>query len=553
MILTLLVKPKIFLDRYINPYRDFIEFRSSLAPFKRFHTKQTQEKTNQNRPQKCVCISAGRHMSVSWLQIWAILGAILQLNGYRVIALTSKTTQLQNKYLRLFNFSLYFLEDLNLREWPIPEDVERKIAALDSFNSFKAFEIENRPLGKMALSTYSRQRATGVIDLETPDRKNTVRGILRELYSLLRASENLLKKQKVTTAFFTEVFMEEHGSVYAAALNQNLNIIRFAGTVRDNAIVVQRLNASSDRTHFSSLADESWSKIKDRHDIRLVKKELWKNFNDRYGNVWGLSSRNQPNAQTMERNAARRFLRIKADRKVAIIYSHILYDTLFFNGEDIFANYAEWFVETVRLACLNQELDWFVKIHPSNLWRGELNTYLDGKYEEIRLIEEHIGQLPKHVRLIEPDTPLSPYTWLNITDYGITVRGTSGIELGALGKTVITAGTGRYERAGFTCNPKNVQEYKDIIARLPNVMAMSEEQHENAIKFAYATFCMKPCTLDFLKPKSRVGVRQIRSSDDLVYVGSFETDFLSNTPVMDRLLKFVDEEQQVDFLNPWPS
>lgn len=492
-------------------------------------------------------------MGVSWLQIWAILGALFQMNGYRVIAFTSRKTPLQNRYLRLFNFSLFFLEDWDLSKWSVPLDVERQISTLNSFDSFKRFELDGLPLGKMALSTYSRQRATGVIDLETEDKKETVRNTLKELYSILLAADHFLSTQQVTTTFFTEVFMEEHGSLYGAALNRGLNVIRFAGTVRDNAIVVQRLNASSDRTHFSSLSDESWLDIEKQESIDLAEHELKKNFEDRYGDVWGLSRRNQPNTKIMDGNMARQSLGIPEGRKVAIIYSHILYDTLFFNGEDIFKNYAEWFIETVRIACRNDSVDWYVKIHPSNLWRGELNTFLKGKYEETRLIAEHIGQLPSHVHLIEPDTPLSPRTWLDVADFGITVRGTSGIELGALGKTVITAGTGRYEKAGFTINPQNIDEYSQIIASLPNVTTITDEQHKKAIKFAYATFCMKPCTLDFVMPKARKGIKEIQSSDDLVYVGTFEETYSNHTPVMERLFQFIDQEQQVDFLNQWPG
>ena len=50
-------------------------------------------------------------------------------------------------------------------------------------------------------------------------------------------------------------------------------------------------------------------------------------------------------------------------------------------------------------------------------------------------------KLPKHVKLIFPDSEISPLSWMKFTDYGITVRGTSGIELAALGKQVLIAGT----------------------------------------------------------------------------------------------------------------
>ena len=50
--------------------------------------------------------------------------------------------------------------------------------------------------------------------------------------------------------------MGEYGAFYYAALNKKLNILRFASTVRDNAIVVSRMTSVSDRKHFSSFSEK---------------------------------------------------------------------------------------------------------------------------------------------------------------------------------------------------------------------------------------------------------------------------------------------------------
>jgi hypothetical protein len=278
--------------------------------------------------------------------------------------------------------------------------------------------------------------------------------------------------------------------------------------------------------------------------------ELEQNFVDRYGDRWALSKRNQPNTRIMPLEEARALLNVPAGRKIAVIYSHILYDTLFFNGEDLFENYADWLVQSVNAACANPNLEWFIKVHPSNLWRGELEYYHGGKYEEVRLIEQYIGKLPEHVHFAYPDTPISPYTWMQLADFGITVRGTSGIELGALGKSVITAGSGRYEDVGFTLNSASVEEYLDILSKLPEVTQPTDTQKRLARRFGYATFCMKPFTLDFLTPVTRNGRERIFSTDDLVYLGSFGEDVPDS---MRRFAEWTLDRNEIDFLNSWPS
>ncbi|HWA70588.1 MAG TPA: hypothetical protein VG821_12235 [Rhizomicrobium sp.] len=497
-------------------------------------------------------IVAGWAMNAEWCQLWAMLGAVYQARGQQVYALTTRQQPIQNLYFRLFGIALLYLEDIDFRGAEVPVDIRRQIDALAAFDDVKAFEIDGVPFGKMALSTYTRQRATGIMDIADEKARQEVRRWLIYLYQVFVTARIYYQSRGIGMTFFTEVFMEEYGSLYYAALKDGLNIVRFAGTVRDDAVVVQHLTPESDRTHFSSISEASWARILPIRDLAMVREGVEQNFRDRYGDKWGLSARNQPNTRIVPVAEARAALGVPEGRKIAVAYSHILYDTLFFNGEDIFQNYADWLVRTVKAACANPAIDWFIKVHPSNLWRGELEYYHGGKYEEVRLIEEHIGVLPPHVRLVYPDTPFSPYTWLELADVGITVRGTSGIELGALGKTVVTAGTGRYESAGFSINPQTVEEYLDVLAALPDIPAPDAEQRRRGLLFAYATFCMKPFTLDFLVPVTRTGKKRIFSSDDLVFLGS--PSLGAGVPAsIEAFVEWSYRAQEIDFLSCWPA
>lgn len=551
MLVLLVMRPKRFMFEYVHAFRDYKLFRDSVRPYhdllKRLSSK------DQRKSGRSLAIVVGQGMNAQWLQIWAVLGAWFAVEDYRVIAITARGKPIQNLYLRLFNFELLYLEDLRIDDVVIPDLILAEFDTLETFRDFKEYEFEGMPLGKMALSTFSRHRATGIMDVSDPESRREVRHWLGHLYKTLQVADRLYLEHKVSMLFFTEVFMEEYGALYYAALKNELNIVRFAGTVRDNAMVAQHLTRKSDRTHFSSISTPSWTRILSYPDSAEMEAELDQNFADRYGDRWALSKRNQPNTRITPPNEARALLGVPDGRKIAVIYSHILYDTLFFNGEDIFDNYADWLIRSVKAACENPNVQWFIKVHPSNLWRGELEYYHGGKYEEVRLIEQHIGVLPDHVQMVYPDTPFSPYTWMQIADFGITVRGTSGIELGALGKTVITAGSGRYEDVGFTLNSASVEEYLDVLARIPSVPVPTEAQMQLAKRFAYATFCMKPFTLDFLKPVTRSGKASIFSSDDLVYLGNFNEGMTEAPTSIRRFAAWSKEKDDVDFLNPWPE
>ena len=551
MLALLVLRPRRFLDDFVYSLIDYRRFRRSVLGFRTFLHQIPKANPGTLRPGLLVVV--GSAMNIQWCQLWSILGAVYQQKQYAIFVLTSKNQPIQNLYFNLFGFRSLYLEDLLIRTVPVPDPVIAEFNRIETFQEFKNTVIDGIPIGKMALSTYSRLRATGIMDIDDPEAKQEVRSCLIYLYQTLVVAERLYKQYNIEMLFFTEVFMEEYGSLYYAALKRELNIVRFAGTVRDDAIVVQHLNRESDRTHFSSISKESWLRILKYTDASIIERELHQNFLDRYGDRWALSKRNQPNTRIISADEARTFLGVREGRKIAVIYSHILYDTLFVNGDDLFPNYADWLVETVKAACLNPNVQWFIKVHPSNLWRGELEYFHGGKYEEVRLIEQYVGDLPGHVQFAYPDTPLSPYTWLQVADYGVTVRGTSGIELGPLGKAVITAGSGRYEEAGFTTNSGTTAEYLALLANIHSIPMPTKEQTHLGKLFAYATFCMKPFTLDFLRPVPRAGKSTIFSSDDLVYLGNFPRQPTEFPASISRFVQWSFDRDSIDFLNEWPT
>lgn len=544
--LLAIVRPKRFREEYIYAFIDYLLFFKSIRGINNRYNKQVETLSGEDTGG--LIIIFGKNMNILFLQLWVILGLLHMAGGKKVFALTSKNNPMQNLYLRKCKFDLLLVEDLEKSLADIDDKILEKTQQLRTFNDFKTFEFEGIPYGKMALSTYSRQRATGIVDIENEAARVEVFEILTYLFKVKLAADEMYKYQNISMVFMTEVFMEEYGPLYYSALKMKLNIIRFAGTVRDDAVVLQRMNEESDRTHFSSLSNKSWKKLLTNEYTHKMNNELLQNFNDRYGNKWDLSSRNQVNTKIVPPDQIRAKLGVQKEDIVGIIYSHILFDTLFFNGEYLFENYAIWLIETVKAACLNPDVQWFIKVHPSNLWRGETEYYHKGKYEEVRLIEEHIGSMPNNVRFIYPDTPYSPYSWLQVADIGVTVTGTSGIELGALGKIVVTAGTGRYEKIGFTINSDSQEEY---IQKLLNAHLLPKPSMKQTLlgkRFAHATFCMKPFSLDFLKPKPRTGKIKIFGTNDLAFVGNFcqKHDELAHSIV--NFIKWSQEIDDVDFL-----
>jgi len=526
-----------------NRYHDFLAFSAAIHSYRRLIA--TLPTANQGG----LLIVSGRGMNVLWAQLWTLLSICGRANRLKPYVLTTRNHDHLNRYFRLLDIELVFLDDwLEHVEAPLPIDFVTRLEEVKTFEDWRSLILDGVPIGDIALSTYCRFHGTGFVDISQQSVCDSVRQWIEQVWQAMVVSRKIFESFDIRATYHTEVFMEVYGGIDYAALNAGIKVIRFAGTVRDDAYIIQHRTKEADRFHQGALADTSWEKVKALPSLERIRTELDQNFADRYGDKWHRSKRNYSASIINDVTTARAELGVPEGRKVAVVYSHILYDTIFFFGTDLFKDYATWLIQTVQEAVANDKLDWYIKVHPSNIWRGEMQSMLGGRYEEERLIESYIGTLPPHVHIVPANSHISPLAWMKLADFGITVRGTSGLEMAALGRTVITAGTGRYEGRGFTCDPETPDAYRNLLRCLPDIPQITHHQTELAQRYAYGIFILKPFTLSSLQPRLRSGVKKVIASDDLVYVPRRLTDYELPDDLRD-LSEFLLDENRVDLLS----
>lgn len=517
----------------------FIRYRMKLRAYK----EATRYAGN---PKGRVLFVGGPGMNTVWAQMWTYLCLAFMSKQVEPCALVLRNQWTLKRYFGLVNAKIFLLENVMVTE-PDPFD-RAQIERCMTVDDWKDLSYKNMPVGQMVMSTYCRYFATGLINPTDRELKKFAEKWIPIICRAYEAARKLYRTQKISGAVFTETFIEEYGGFYYAALESGLDVIKTSGTVRDNAIVVQRRSLETQRLHHAALTHSAWDVVRQLPDFEIMKKEVEKNFEDRYSNKWYRSMRNQKGTRNMNRQEGRSLLGISEEQKVVIVFSHILYDSLFHFGDELFQDYATWLIETIKIAIKNPNVVWYIKLHPSNLWRGEFQTVLGGQYEEERIISQYIGNLPDHVRLVYADTPISPYGWYQVADYGISVRGTSGLEMACLGKPVITAGSGRYEGKGFTIDPETVDEYRAMLLGLPAVAALTPEQTELAIRYAHGLFNMKPFTLTSLEPRVVFGKRIVSESDDISYEPCALKSKGDLPEELKRFAAFIADKQQIDLL-----
>jgi hypothetical protein len=404
---------------------------------------------------------------------------------------------------RHYNFLRYswlagnkkFIEPSDFHTQGDPKWVDQQIGRLGSLDDWLGLEYQGVHVGRFTIASTLRLLKVGQLDFTDP----YIQSILRERLEFsvchtLRTKE-VLKEIKPDCVLVMDRGYSGWGEVFDLAIKCGIDTLNWITGYKSNCLFIKRYHSGNQREHPLSPSAESWQLLSSipwkPEDGHRVREELFQCYQQQ---DWFSVVGTQFNKQILSRQVTRQMLGLSSDKKVAVIFPHILWDGSFFFGKDLFDDYTQWFVETIRAASANSRLQWVVKLHPAHLVKAKQQNDL-GRPAELNAIEKAIGSLPNHVKLVHPDTDLSTFSLFEIADYAVTVRGTVGIEAALFGVPVITAGTGRYDRRGFTLDSNTRQEYLHKLETLETYPRLSKEQIELAERYAYGVFFCRPLGL----------------------------------------------------------
>lgn len=428
------------------------------------------------------------------LKLEGVLGKALQLAGCRVVALTPHGWRWPERYFSAFGID----EFVHPEEVLLGADAEDEIEAAarealsgeTGVQALRRVVFHEAHVGEQTLSTLSRRFQQGRIALSDPPVRAALEEILRESMRSVVVAERVLDGIHPDVLIFNEKGYAGFGSIYDVALGRGANVIQFvsAGIHWRDALLFKRYTEATRRVHPTSVSAESWERLRDMPWTDERERALDEEFALRYG---GGEMHPDAGLQAGKRiktpAEVRTELELDPGKKTAVIFSHVLWDANMFYGDDLFEDQETWLVETVRAACANDAVNWVVKLHPANMYKTDARELND----EIA-IREAVGTLPPHVKLLRPETDINTYSLFAITDLGVTIRGTIGMELPCFGIPVLTAGTGRYSGLGFTVDSETAEEYMGRLARAQEIEPLDDETVLLAKRHAYALFRLRP-------------------------------------------------------------
>ena len=180
----------------------------------------------------------------------------------------------------------------------------------------------------------------------------------------------------------------------------------------------------------------------------------------------------------------RKLLGISNSNPIVCLFTHVNWDACFDFASMIFETANEWVIESIKKMIDNNQVNWIIRIHPGDLTDGTVFT-------TDALIKKEFPNLPNHIKVIWSDMAVNSYSVYQLIDVGITIFGTVGVELSALGKPVILAGDAHYAGKGFVIDSSSRQAYFKHLDNSFAITLLSAEQIELAQQYAYSYFIQR--------------------------------------------------------------
>lgn len=433
-------------------------------------------------------------MKSGW-QIESLIASVLRKDGYEIFVLLPNYNPIAQKIFQSTGQTKFiYFDDLpgsdkkNVNIYKAKKTLKNKGKLAKLLN----FQENGIRIGKNVLSLALRRMRTGSLNLKNKIHYNEVKNGLMISFESIIKSSILLKRIKPDLVVFNERGYSPAGELFDSCIKKRIKTVQWCGAPQSDCLLFKKFCKLNHESHPHSLDKKSWYNIRKKHFSDRDQKKIISEISNHYKEkTWFHRQKLQEGKNIYDKRETLIQLGISPNKKVAVIFCHILYDATFFYGRSLFPTYEKWLVETVRYAQKNENLQWIIKVHPANLWRSKI----DGKpleQLELTILKKEFGNLPDHIKTMPADTAVNTFSLFQAIDYGLTVRGTIGMELPCWGIPVVTAGTGRYDSLGFTLDPKNRRDYKRIILNLHKYPRLSKKTILLAKKHAHAVFLMRP-------------------------------------------------------------
>ena len=382
--------------------------------------------------------------------------------------------------------------------WARAEAFAASVAPRDAF----AAEYGGIGIGEHVQATAYRTLLRGTLDPEEPLTAATIRRLLANAVVMAEMTRNAFEVLRPDHLLAHHGVYLTSGIPCELARKTGVHVVNYSQTYRRFTTIW-----SHDDTYHRTIAEEPVERWRDLALLPPQRALIQDYLSSHWKGGWDWVSYNRDNSDDPE--LLRRTLELDPALPVVGIFTNIQWDARINYAGTAFPGHAEWLVETVRYAIRRPDVQWVVRCHPAEV------KHTTGRARERadEIIHAHFPQLPEHVKVVAPESPLSSYALVETLKAAVVYGTKLGIEMGCRGLPVIVAGEAWYRNKGFTLDPVSEEEYFRVLDGVTALEPLDAATRETAMRYAYHYFFRRMIPFPLLRPEE--GGEVVRTLADL--------------------------------------
>jgi hypothetical protein len=240
-----------------------------------------------------------------------------------------------------------------------------------------------------------------------------------------------------------------------------------------------------------------------------------------------------------------KYYKLDPNKKLVFVMLHAFNDQphSHFASRMIFRDYYDWFIKTLEIAKLVDNVNWIFKEHPA----AEFYPTKDIKLEDIF---KNVSN--PNILFLNRKANFNANSLQGLASAIITCIGTAGLEYSCLGIPSVLGGESPYSDFGFTINPKNQQEYNQYLKNIDKIERLTKTQMQIAkVVLFFQLKIMHDAPYIFCPTYDYRKIKKIKS--DELWHDAFEL-MSNNDPkkmrdIIHSLVNFINNPKYTQYIN----
>ena len=357
----------------------------------------------------------------------------------------------------------------------------RDIAAKTSYADIPGLEVDGIPVGQHAKSGALRFFAKSSLGGEQYA-EQVMRLYIESAIMVMKAVNNLNQRIGFNASMFHHGIYVPHGVIGEVLRRDGVPVVNWNAGYRKGTFLFSHGN-----TYHYTMLDED-TKTWESMELNQEKKTQLTNYmasRTKGTRDWHAFLRNP--SEKVELPG------LDASKPTVALLTNVCWDAQLHYPSNVYNTMLDWIFDTIEYFIERQDLQLVIRIHPA-----EITGDIPSRERVDSAIAERFKNLPGNIFVVSPESNLSTYKLIELSNTTIIYGTKTGVEVALMGKSLIVAGEAWIRNKGLSMDVTSRAQYHDLLDQLPYSRTLGNDHAERASKYAYHFFFDKMIPLDMV-------------------------------------------------------